>query len=135
MIISSTKSTDSFMLRMKVRLRDRGLFRIKLYPDILACFSQMKKTHREFKIVCISMFNYFVSFSYNGVCFLRLIFNSALGQYQRAHSFWAKFYCAESNFLSLTLCSVISSTCIYEKYLKYNGDYSGNYCSLLINEN
>ena len=35
----------------ETKLRCRGLFRIKLYSEILVWFSQIKETHWEFKIV------------------------------------------------------------------------------------
>ena len=42
-------------------------------------------------VVSIRLFwFYFVSFLYNGACFLWLIFNRKLSQYQCAQSFWAK---------------------------------------------
>ena len=42
---SDTEDFGTYMLRMKLKLRVRGLIRIKLYPDILVRFSQIKETH------------------------------------------------------------------------------------------
>ena len=50
-------------------------------------------------LVSITLFwFYFVSFSYNGVCFRRFIFNCTINQYQSADSFWAIFLKQNAHF-------------------------------------
>ena len=78
--------------------------------------------HGSTLVVSIGLFwFYYLPFSYNWPCFLQFIFNRKFGQYQSAHSFWAKFWSPESNFLSLTLCSFVSNAYNYKN--KFNGDY------------
>ena len=106
-----------------------GLFLINSIEELFGLLSFSKyfvknvigSAKHYLQVVSVQLFWFYsMSFSYNGEYFLRFIFNCTLGQYPSVHSFWAKFWSAKSNFLSLTLCSFVSNTYIYmQKFLSH----------------
>ena len=96
-----------------------GAFRndvTQVYGKVWQFCDFLSKGRDAFSSLHLSILFLFCVFSYNGVYFLQLIFGRTLVQYQSAHSFWATFSSTESNFLTLTLCSIKSNKSNFEKY-------------------
>ena len=97
----------------KFKQKSLATLNTKLKPILKTADSSQKLTkhYKREEVVSIG------AFLYSGVCFPRFIFKCKLNHFQRAHSFSAMFQSADNPFLSLTHCSIVSYTCIYEQNL------------------